>query len=445
MKFCLATNIVSPHQVPLARALVSRLGSANFRYVASEPVQPERQALGWGVEEMPSWVLSGTADNDVTQEMADWMSSADVLLCGNRYFDCFEKRTQAGRLTFYMSERWFKPPLGMWRLLHPGFLRMTFRLFRLLQHPRFCYLPMGVHAARDMQRMYKLLSCISHARLHHSPVTANTLRPKLLLWGYFVERSVNNGEHYAARQAPHETERAARSAHARANPETHDFLHILWVGRMLDWKRVDTLIQAVGRLSREGRPIHLSLVGRGPEEMKLRKLAASTDREIARIDEISTPHSPFPTPHVSVIRSSPISFHPPVPITQIRDWMRQADVYVLPSDGGEGWGAVVNEAMSEGCAVIATHECGAGATVINDGVNGLLFQAGNLAELTQCLCRLLDDPAFRMRLAKQGSETIAKIWSPDTAAQRLLALCDALLSDRAIPCFAEGPLAGVAE
>lgn len=122
----------------------------------------------------------------------------------------------------------------------------------------------------------------------------------------------------------------------------------------------------------------------------------------------------------------------------------EADVYVLPSDGGEGWGGVVNEAMSEGCAVIATHECGSGETLINHGVNGLLFQAGDVEELTQCLRLVQDDPALRVKLARQGTETITKKWSPDTAAQRLLAVCDALLSDRAIACFAEGPLAGVA-
>jgi glycosyltransferase involved in cell wall biosynthesis len=330
----------------------------------------------------------------------------------------------------------------MWRLLHPVYLRLAIRFLRLLGSPQFYYLPMGVHAAKDIQRLFRLFSFVPHALLNHSPLTTRRLLSKLLLWGYFVEPSDKINDHFAARKEPGGSEDEEHSTHALTHSRTHEPLRVLWVGRMLNWKRVDTLIKAVRLLIQEGRNVRLTLVGQGPEELKLRKLAAcvNSGKSASRKDEVP-PVSSFQFP-VSI--SSSITFHPPVPIAQIRDWMRHADVYVLASDGGEGWGAVVNEALAEGCAVIATHECGAGKTLLKHGENGFLFHAGNGADLAHCLCALQDNPALRLKIAKRGAETVSQIWSPDIAAQRLLSVCEAILSGREVPHFDDGLLDGVA-
>lgn len=115
-------------------------------------------------------------------------------------------------------------------------------------------------------------------------------------------------------------------------------------------------------------------------------------------------------------------------------------MYVLPSDGGEGWGAVVNEAMEEGCAVIATHECGAGATMIRDGQNGLLFRAGDVSALAKGLRRMQDEPEMRQELANDSRATVRQIWGPDVAAERLVAFCQAVLAGQPCPCYSDGPL-----
>ena len=120
--------------------------------------------------------------------------------------------------------------------------------------------------------------------------------------------------------------------------------------------------------------------------------------------------------------------------------MRQADVYVLPSSGTEGWGVVVNEAMLEGCAVIASRESGAGATLIRDGDNGLLIPSGDVNALTRALERLESDEPLRLRLATAGQATMLAEWTPAIAAERLLAYCEARLANREPPLWPTGPM-----
>jgi glycosyltransferase involved in cell wall biosynthesis len=170
----------------------------------------------------------------------------------------------------------------------------------------------------------------------------------------------------------------------------------------LNWKRVDTLVKAAVRLLKDNVAIHVNVVGYGPEEKKLRRLAGRYLIADADRSEI------LPG----------IVFGKPVPIAQVRNLMRRADVVVLSSDGGEGWGAVVNEAMSEGCCVIGTREAGSSATMIEHGVNGLLYRAGHTAALanlfTQC------EEATRRAAGRQARRTVEMGWSPAHAAGRLV-------------------------
>lgn len=392
MKICLLTNIVSPHQMPLARALAQKVGPENFRYVATEPFHKERADLGWGETSQPDWVLQPNVHSEDRKAAEEWQQSAEVLLCGQRELALFEQRCARGLLTFYMSERWFKPPLGMLRMCHPRFLGMSLRIKRLLRSPFFFYLPIGVLAADDMCRMLGVLS--ARPRLlfgrravpfygkgplerieEEGPVKCGETN-HMLLWAYFVSPSV---------PCPNIKRREG-------------MLHVVWAGRMLHWKKVDVLIRAVTRLAEEGRQVRLSLLGHGPEESGLRAMARNA------------------------CRADTISFLPPVPIEEVRRVMRQADAYVLPSNGYEGWGAVVNEALLEGCCVVASRETGAAATLIRNGSNGLLFSSGSVSELTEALRLLESDEPRRAGMAAEGQKDMIDKWLPEHAAERFVAV-----------------------
>ncbi len=394
MRIALLTNIVSPHQLPLARALVAHIGDANYRYVYTEAVHGERIRMGWGGSATESWCVRGTAEDLFLRE-------ADVVYTEERALEMIERRSMVGLKTFYVSERWFKPRVGALRLLGSSYFCMVRRFLKALKAPTMMLLPQGIHAARDFARLMGLfvgdLRClfrapkvafesrpggvvvslrqaiasgvldaeaVAFAKRHgfvRIPETHwGTLKPtgfyaKMRLWGYFVAPGQD--------RLPHSTKRP---------------LCVLWVGRMLRWKCVDTLIGAVKDLSN----VTLDLYGHGPEEVRLRKLAAGAKN---------------------------IRFHDFVPVEQIRELMRAHDVYALPSNGYEGWGAVVSEALEEGMAVVGSIEGGASATLLPPES---LYPAGDVAALRRILENL------------QLESGHIGLWTAEKAAEAFLALVD---------------------
>ena len=353
MTIALYTNIVSPHQLPFARELVRRVGAANYRYVYAEPFHAERAKMGWGNETEP-WLVS---EHERPAEARQWMETCDVLICCLRDLDLVEHRCRKGLLTFYCSERWFKPPIGRLRLLVPAYRRMALRFRALVAaYPNFRLLPIGVHARHDFVRF-------------------GIAPEKMTTWGYFV--------------APSKGERSdSRSAAARAGGRA---LRVLWVGRLLALKRIDTLLKASAAAAKKV-PLELTVVGDGPERPRLEKLAQR------------------------LFANSPGVFHfeHSVSIAHVRELMEENDVYVLSSNAYEGWGAVVSEALEEGMSVLGTCEAGSCATILP---RERLFRCGDAQALTQLLT---DEYA--------GALPPCSIvgWTAHDAADRFLALCQPL-------------------
>jgi glycosyltransferase involved in cell wall biosynthesis len=91
-----------------------------------------------------------------------------------------------------------------------------------------------------------------------------------------------------------------------------------------------------------------------------------------------------------------------------------ADVLVLPSRW-DGWGMVVNEALTAGVPVIVSDRCGA-ADLIQHGVNGFVFRSEDVDGLRQCLRKFLDNvdkrPAMRSAAAITGRAVSAEAAAP---------------------------------
>ena len=375
MKILLITSVISHHFLPLARRLADSVGPDNFYFVATQPLSEERKSLGWTQDAHENWILRA-GENPVDRDIARrWWDKADVILCDQRILERFRDRLDQGRPVIYMSERWWKPPLGMARLLHPRFLRMALAFRALALSPKLHYLAVGGFAASDMS--------------HWAPFP-----DRMWKWAYY----------------PPEPEEGVLPDRDLSGFE------VLWAGRMLRWKRVDTLLRGFSMLVCEAPSAHLTLVGCGPSEISLRRLAANLGL----------------TEH--------ISFHPSMPAQEVRKFMRRSDVYVLPSTGQEGWGAVLNEAMSEGCAVVASQQTGAARTLLIDGENGWLFRAGDWRGLGHILCSIYANPEHRRTVAETGRRAVADLWSPGIAASRLIVFCQALLEGTEIPGYRSGPL-----
>jgi len=91
--------------------------------------------------------------------------------------------------------------------------------------------------------------------------------------------------------------------------------------------------------------------------------------------------------------------------TELPQFYDLCDVFVLPSID-EPWGLVVNEVMNAGRPVIVTDQVGCYPDLVHDGVNGFVYPAFNVDALTQCLRRLIEDPALRATMGENSLRII---------------------------------------
>jgi len=282
-------------------------------------------------------------------------------------------RAASGKLTLVMSERLWKRPFQRWRLLNPRFATGVRRHCAIMNHPNVHFLAIGEYAAEDERRI-------------------GAFGDRIWRWAYFTE---------VADLPPGE--------------RVHNGVRLLWVGRMLDWKRVDLLLRALQPLTMSPEFAGADLVGNGPERARLLALARR-------------------------LRLPPtVRFHEPVASEVVRQMMRKADIYVLPSNRNEGWGAVVNEAMSEGCVVVANEEAGAAPVLVRHGETGFLFRDNNVLALVAVLQQVIADSDLRARVRKAAWEALTAEWTPRIGAERLLALCAGLLGMASMPVYTSGP------
>ena len=156
MRFAFYTNSFSPHQLPLAKALMDILGKDDYRYISAHPVSDERKQIGWGNDVDAEWYVKEWEDRDTARKI---LETADVVMSGIRDIPLMAYRCKCGLRTIYCSERWFKPCIGMLRMLRPSYFMMAWRFAKLLRNSNaICYFPIGIHAARDMARLSGLFN-----------------------------------------------------------------------------------------------------------------------------------------------------------------------------------------------------------------------------------------------------------------------------------------------
>jgi glycosyltransferase involved in cell wall biosynthesis len=150
---------------------------------------------------------------------------------------------------------------------------------------------------------------------------------------------------------------------------------IVTVGRLVPWKQLDHLIEAVNECEDAG----LVIVGDGPERGRLEALARQ--RQLA--DRV----------YFAGQRSKEETFA----------LIAACDLFVLNSTY-EGFPHVVLEAMCAGLPVVAT-AVGGTPELVRDGENGLLISPNANGALSKTLLKLLSCSEERLRLAAGARET----------------------------------------
>ncbi|MGO8788234.1 MAG: glycosyltransferase family 4 protein [Terriglobia bacterium] len=197
----------------------------------------------------------------------------------------------------------------------------------------------------------------------------------------------------AARLAPE------RSALRRQLGIAQQACALLYVGRFSPEKGIPDLLAAFKEVATSG--AHLVLVGDGPEGERLKGWVAANHLE-----------------HVHFVGSKRYE--------ELPACYALADVLVLPSRN-DAWATVVNEAMNFALPVIASRQVGAADDLVEDGVNGFRFEAGDTAALASLLRRLVENPALRRGMGR-ASLPIIREWNFERATQGVLAALHSLRS-----------------
>ncbi|MGA3021879.1 MAG: glycosyltransferase family 4 protein [Thermoplasmata archaeon] len=141
---------------------------------------------------------------------------------------------------------------------------------------------------------------------------------------------------------------------------------IVFVGRLVSYKGLPVLIDAVNRLVQEGTSVHLFIAGRGPEESRLK----------ARVKQVGL--------------EDRVTFLGFVPDEHVGDLYRWADVVACPSlNMLESTPTTLEEAASLGTPVVGSDLPGASESIPSDGIHGLLVPPGDPRALALGIRKLL--------------------------------------------------------
>lgn len=120
-----------------------------------------------------------------------------------------------------------------------------------------------------------------------------------------------------------------------------------------------------------------------------------------------------------------VNFHGTVPNDEVLKAMREHDVFLFTSNRLEGWGAVVNEAMSNGCAVVGNDVIGSVPYLVKDGFTGLQYHE-TVDSLIEKVEWLLNHPDELRNMQRNAYNQMKDIWSPANAARSLIQLINDL-------------------
>ncbi len=94
--------------------------------------------------------------------------------------------------------------------------------------------------------------------------------------------------------------------------------------------------------------------------------------------------------------------------SQMTEWYRASDILVVPS-WYEPFGMVILEGMLHGLAIAAS-AVGGPAEILEHESSGLLFTPRSGPALAKAVIRLVEDPAYRVRISETGARVVRQQW-----------------------------------
>ena len=374
MRLVFFTNYLNHHQVLVADEFYRLLGD-NFRFVATLSVNENELKGGADYSSRPYCILA--AENDEARTMAFSLArEADTCVFGacSQEFAVERAKQNPEGLSFEMGERWLKH--GLLTIGSPVFREWLLNYFRYFRNANFHKLCCSSFTAGDDVKLH------AYVGRHYK-------------WGYFTcveEKSA---------------ELNLRGASGKGK------VRILWCARFLSLKHPELVVMLAARLKADGYDFAVEMYG---DEGNL----APRDRAYPRV-ELERLIDRLNVGDVVMLRGNR-------PNAEVLQAMKDSDIFLFTSDRLEGWGAVANESMANGCVLVASDEIGSTRYLVEDKLTGLKFRSRDLDSLYSQVKFMLDNPEEMRRIARNGRKLMEELWNPANAARSLLLLIDDLKS-----------------
>ncbi|WP_455006935.1 glycosyltransferase family 4 protein [Bacteroides finegoldii] len=363
MKIVFVSIALNIHQIGVADELY-KLANGQYWFIETSLSVDGNQKGGNVDSSNRLYLIKSYESLRAYQYAMQLIREADVMVYGAAPLEYLKERVKTGKLTFVNSERWLKK--GLLNLLSPNLLKQHFFYHTHCHDKPYYALCSSAYAAGD----YRILQ---------------SFKDKCYKWGYFT--AVPKLDIVNIQKSKHSV----------------STVKILWVARFLRLKHPERMLQLALQLRSVGVDFSINMIGIGPEY----------DKIVTAINDMGLQG------YVHLLGN--------MPNNKVMEVMRTHDIFCFTSDKNEGWGAVLNEAMSSGCCPVSSIETGSTPYLIKDGVNGFSFNLKKKNDLFEKVLWLIEHPEERERMSIEAYKTIRDVWSPKNAAEQLYKLCQSML------------------
>lgn len=352
------SNYLNQHQYPLAHALYKQT-HGEYWFIETEPTPEIFLNAGYSSYESLPYLLKSWQDTESKTKAHKLILEADCAIFDDiSYKEILIKRLNQGKITLQCGERWLKK--GFPNLLSPRLIKYQWFYHTFLYNKPIYMLCASAFAAKDL-------------------IFLHSFKDRCFKWGYFT--AIDNID------IPVILEKRRR-----------EITQFITIGRLIDWKHHDITIKAAKILKDKGYKFKIDIYGSG----KLKEQLANAIIDLNLTDFVELKGN--------------------LPNQELTQKIRDYNGFILASNRREGWGAVINEAMSNACPVIASDKIGAVPYLVTDAVNGLIFKSGNPESLAAKMKQLIDSQSLSEKLAAEAYRTMQEEWSPQQAANNLIKL-----------------------
>lgn len=377
MKVTFYSNFLTHHQLPFCLEMQKRLGD-DFKFVSTVKVFQWR--LDMGFEDLDSkydFVIRAYESDEMYQKAKQLALESDIIMIGSTTDDLIVERLRQDKITFRYRSRIFYFP--------DGFLKTVLNKdkMQLFHHRHIKF--------RNNKNLYMLCANAYGAKDFNA---LGLYKNKTYKWGYFLKTNYYDIEKLIE------------------NKEKNEIMQIVWVARFIKWKHPEVVLRLANELKKKQFSFHIKMLGAGILEDKIKQQIKQMNLEDV----------------VEMVGH--------VPSEKVKDYMEAANIFIGTSDKNEGWGAVINESMNAGCAIVANEQMGSVPLLIKNGETGFIYKT--YSEFEDLVIQLMKDKELRKKISVNAYKYITSKWTAELAAENLIHLFDCILNQKEYT-LTEGP------